>query len=64
MPKEMAKGEKHYVEELREMIEQQRGKKESVEKVFAVFCHRHGISMDECRKYYEKLEAEGEEKKG
>ncbi len=57
MPKEMVKGEKHYLNELKEMI---RDAKEPKEEVFATFCHRHGISLTQCRKYYEKLVSQGE----
>ena len=61
MPKEMAKGEKHYLSELKEMIAENDSK--DVNKVFAVFCQRHGISMDDCRKYYDKLDAKDKVKK-
>jgi hypothetical protein len=57
MPK-MAKGKKHYLEELKQMLKE-RGK-EPEEKVMAIFCQRHGISLEECRKYRDKLEADKE----
>jgi hypothetical protein len=57
MPKESAIGEKHYLKELKEMIQEG---KEPKEKVFAVFCQRHGVSMDQCRVYYDKLVTKGE----
>ena len=63
MSKETAKGEKHYLKELKEMVRQQKKAGEPAEKVFPVFCHRHGISMDECRKYYDKIAAEEKDKK-
>ncbi len=59
MPKEMAKGEKHYLEELKEMIQESNGPKE---KVFAIFCHRHGVSIDQCKIYYDQLVSKGEVK--
>lgn len=49
-------GKKHYLNELKEMLQEG---KEPKEKVFAVFCHRHGVSMDECKMYYDQLTAEG-----
>ena len=56
MPKKMSKGEKHYKAELKEAVEES---KEPVGKVLTNFCHRHGISMDECKKYYDELIEEG-----
>lgn len=46
--------ESHFVNELAEMLKEKKSG-ESVDKVFAVFCHRHGISIEECKKYYDKL---------
>jgi hypothetical protein len=60
MPEKTPKGEKHYIKELKEMLQEG---KEPKEKVLAVFCQRHGISMDQCRKYYDELMAKGEAKK-
>jgi hypothetical protein len=60
MPEEMTKGDKHYLQELKEMIQEKEMPKE---KVFAVFCQRHGVSMDQCKVYYDKLVASGEIKK-
>ncbi len=56
------KKEKHYVEELKEMIKEKEPK-EPVEKVFAMFCERHATSMEECRKYYDQLVSKGEVEK-
>jgi hypothetical protein len=56
------KNDKEHVHELKEMI-QQKQPKEPVEKVLAMFCERHGISMDACRKYYKSLVEKGEVKK-
>jgi hypothetical protein len=33
-----------------------------VEKVLITFCTRHAVSLDTCRKHYEKLVAKGEVK--
>jgi hypothetical protein len=57
MPREKLLGEKHFVKELKEQLQES---KEPKEKVFAVFCNRHGISMDECKKYYDQLASKGE----
>ncbi len=56
------KKNKNHFDELKEMIEESKDK-EPVDKVIAVFCHRHGVSMDKCREYYEQLVAKGELKK-
>ena len=49
----------HTIQELKEMIKE-RKPNEPVEKVLTVFCGRHGISMDECRVYYNQLVKKGE----
>jgi predicted solute-binding protein len=54
----MAKGKKHYAEELKEMINQ-KAPNEPVDEVLVTFCGRHGISMEECKKYYDRLVADG-----
>ncbi len=59
MPTESSKQKIHYLNELREMIQEG---KEPKEKVFAIFCQRHGVPMDECKRYYDKLVAEGKVK--
>ena len=50
---------KHAKEELKEMIRENR-KKEPVDKIMALFCHRHGVSMNTCKKYYDQMVANGE----
>ena len=55
------KMDKHHIQELKEMI-QEKEPKEPVEKVLAKFCERHAVSLDTCRKHYERLVAEGEVK--
>jgi hypothetical protein len=59
MPEEMSKGDKHYLQELKEMIQEGKMPKD---KVFAVFCQRHGVSMNQCKEYYDKLVVKGEVK--
>ena len=51
--------DKAHAKELKEMIQEAKGK-ESTDKVMANFCHRHGVSMETCRKYYNKMVADGE----
>jgi hypothetical protein len=59
MPEE--KMDKHHIKELKEMV-QERKPEEPVEKVLVKFCERHAVSLDTCRKHYERLVAEGEVK--
>jgi len=53
------KVDKHHIEELKEMI-QEKKPKEPVEKVLVKFCERHGVSLDTCRIYYNRLVEKGE----
>ena len=50
---------KHKVQELKDMIKD-RKPGESVEEVLVIYCNRHGISVDECRVYYDQLVKKGE----
>jgi hypothetical protein len=59
MSKDSAIGKKHHFKELKEMI-QEKEPSEPVGKVLANFCHRHGVPMDQCQKYYDELVAKGE----
>ena len=54
----MEKGQNHYLKELKEMIRDEPD--EPVGKVLATFCQRHGVSMDQCRKYFDELVEKGE----
>lgn len=56
------KTDKHHITELKEMI-QKKKPNEPVEKVLTKFCARHGVSMDTCRVYYNRLVEKGEIKK-
>lgn len=49
----------HKVEELKEMLKN-REPGESVEEVLVIYCSRHGISLDKCLDYYDKLVKAGE----
>jgi hypothetical protein len=57
------KKDKQHIKELKEMILEKKPK-EPVEKVLVKFCERHGVSLDTCRLYYNRLveKGEGEEK--
>jgi predicted solute-binding protein len=55
------KMDKHHMKELKEMI-REKEPREPVEKILAKFCERHGVSLDTCRKYYERIVAEGKTK--
>jgi predicted solute-binding protein len=48
------KKDKQHMEELKEMI-QEKKPREPVEKVLVKFCERHGVSLDTCRMYYNRL---------
>lgn len=48
----------HKMQELKEMIKQ-KNPNESVDKVLAVFCERHALSMGSCRYYYNLLVERG-----
>jgi hypothetical protein len=50
---------KHKAEELKNMLKD-RKPGESAEEVLVKYCHRHGISIDDCRVYYDKLVKSGE----
>ena len=51
--------DEHHVAELKEMIREKK-QKEPVEKVLIKFCERHGVSLDTCRVYYNRLVEKGE----
>jgi len=57
MAKNANRGEKEHLEELKEMVQDR--ETEPTEKVLAVFCQRHGVSMKQCKAYYDQLIAEG-----
>ena len=51
----------HKVKELREML-QKRKPGEPADKVLAIFCERHSISMGTCRVLYKQMVEKGEVK--
>lgn len=51
--------DKQHLAELKEMILEKKPK-EPVEKVLTTFCARHGVSLDTCRVYYNRLLEKGE----
>ncbi len=58
MTQKTSKEDKEHINELKEMVKE-RKKGESVDEVLTFFCHRHGVDMDQCKKYYEQLKKEG-----
>ena len=60
MVRKKAGTKEHYLGELKMMLQEG---KEPKEKVLAVFCQRHGIPMEECRRYYNELLAGEKAKK-
>jgi hypothetical protein len=50
---------KEKIEELKEMI-QEKAPSEPVEKVLVNFCSRHAVSMETCKKYYDRMVENGE----
>jgi predicted transcriptional regulator len=51
--------DKEHMAELKAMI-QEKKPKEPVEEVLTTFCARHGVSIDTCRVYYNRLLEKGE----
>ncbi len=54
--------DKEHIEELKEMI-QDKKPNDPVEKVLTVFCERHAVSMDTCKKYYDQIVTQSKNKK-
>ncbi len=54
-----SKVEKHKLRELKQMIKD-KPKDEPAEKVLAVFCQRHGVSVSTCKQYYDILVKSGD----
>jgi hypothetical protein len=55
------KMDKQHIEELKEMIREKKSG-EPVEKVLVKFCERHGVSLDTCRIYYDRMVEKGKVK--
>ena len=53
------KMDKEHIQELKEMVKEKK-QGEPVEKVLVKFCERHGVSLNTCRVYYDRLVANGE----
>jgi len=51
--------DKQHITELKEMIQEKKSN-EPVENVLIKFCARHGVSLDTCRIYYDRLVEKGE----
>ena len=54
-----SKVEKNKIQELKQMIKD-KPPNEPVEKVLAVFCERHGVSLSTCKYYYTLLVEKGD----
>jgi len=50
---------KEKIQELKEMIHE-KAPSEPVEKVLVNFCSRHAVSMETCKKYYDRMVEKGE----
>jgi hypothetical protein len=55
------KMDKEHIQELKEMV-QEKKPEEPVEKVLVKFCERHAVSLETCKKYYDRLVEKGEVK--
>ncbi len=53
---------KEKVKELKTMIHEKKSDK-PIEKVLVDFCSRHAVSMNTCKKYYDRMVEKGEVKK-
>jgi hypothetical protein len=51
--------DKHKIQELREMVKE-KSPNQPVEKVLAIFCERHSLTMNTCRYYYNALVENGD----
>ena len=51
--------DKHKIEELKEMVNK-KTPNEPIEKLLAVFCERHSVTMGTCRYYYNLLVEKGD----
>jgi hypothetical protein len=51
--------DKHKIQELREMVKE-KSPNQPVEKVLAIFCERHSLTMSNCRYYYNVLVENGD----
>jgi len=52
------KMDKEHIQELKEMV-QEKKPEEPVEKVLVKFCERHAVSLETCKKYYDRLVEKG-----
>ncbi len=50
---------KEHQQELKEMVNEKKPN-QPVEEILSIFCERHGVSMDTCRVYYNKLVKSGD----
>ena len=50
---------KEKIQELKQMLKEKKPD-EPIEKVLVNFCERHAVTLETCRKYYERLMEKGE----
>ena len=55
------KMDKEHIQELKEMV-QEKKPGEPMEEVLAKFCERHAVSLETCKKHYDRLVEKGEVK--
>ncbi len=51
--------DKKHIEEYLDQMIKDKPQDEPAEKTLATFCQRYGLSVDECRVYYDKLVKQG-----
>lgn len=56
----MSQTDKPHLDEHLKLMMSEKSKNEPVEKLLTIFCHRHSISMAECREMYDKLVKQGQ----
>jgi hypothetical protein len=56
------KVDKEHLKELKEMVKERKPNQKE-EEVLAIFCQRHGLTMETCRLYYDQLKKSSENKK-
>ena len=56
----MGQVDKRHLDEHLKLMINEKAKSEPVEKLLTIFCHRHSVSMAECREMYDKLVKQGQ----
>ncbi|MGE5188066.1 MAG: hypothetical protein ACM3JE_03460 [Betaproteobacteria bacterium] len=55
----MGQVDKRHLDEHLKLMINEKQKNEPIEKLLTIFCHRHGVSMVECREMYDRLVKQG-----